>query len=61
MKHTYDDVMCWCDVCENYRQKHYNRGNEKKDWFIVGLILVLFVLAFINAGITEQFYLTHTL
>lgn len=53
------DEVCWCEVCESYRQR-YNYAKHSS-WILTGIVIAIVLLAFINAGMTEQFYLTHTL
>lgn len=61
MKHNKDiDAICWCEMCESYRGDYYI-VKEHRRWIITGVLIALFVAAFINAGMTETFYLTHTL
>lgn len=62
MQHSYDDVICWCDICEEYRRKHYRKEyndprkneNEAMTWLLIGLVLVSIIL--IGGYIDAEYY-----
>lgn len=62
MNHNPNEVICWCEICEEYRRKHYRKDyknpseneSEKMSWLIIGLVLVSIIL--IGGYIDTEYY-----